>query len=117
MISSITKEEIKRKIERGENFKLVDVRDTPDYETEHIKGAIHLLISEMREEKIAAMFSKNDIIVTYSEDINCPAKKIAAEKFLDYGFTNIYFYPGSWQEWKKSGLPTEKAERHNKKDF
>jgi rhodanese-related sulfurtransferase len=93
MISSITKEEIKRKIERGENFKLVDVRNTPDYEAEHIKGAIHLLISEMREEKIAA------------------------EKFLDYGFTNIYFYPGSWQEWKKSGFPTEKGERHSKKDF
>ena len=43
-MQTITKEELKGKIDRGENLKLVDVRDTPDFRKEHIVGAVHLLI-------------------------------------------------------------------------
>ena len=49
MVGTITKEELKEKMDWGEIFILLDVRDTPDYEKEHITGAVHLLISEMEE--------------------------------------------------------------------
>ena len=72
-----------------QNFVLIDVRDTPDYKEAHIVGAIHLLISKMNENKVNSMFNKEDLIVTYSEDINCPAKTIAAEKLINFGFKNV----------------------------
>lgn len=103
MIETITKEKLKEKIARGEKFTLIDVRDTPDYEKEHIPGAVHLLISEMTKEKVSHLFHKDEKIITYSEDINCPAKMIAAQKFIDFGFRHVLAYPGSWKEWKAAG--------------
>ena len=109
MINTITKEELLEKMGQKETFHLVDVRDTPDYQKEHIAGAVHLLISEMTRESVETLFGKQDVIVTYSQDINCPAKNIAAEKLMDWGFMNVFAYQGSWMEWKESGYPIEEG--------
>jgi rhodanese-related sulfurtransferase len=106
-VKIITKEELRKKIDHGEEFKLVDVRDTPDYQREHIVGAVHLLISEMNQERLEGMFDKDDLIITYSLDRDCPAKIIAAEKLVEFGYTDVLAYEGSWKEWKKSGYPVE----------
>ncbi len=108
-MDEITKEELLQKIERNESFHLVDVRDTPDYRKEHITGAVHLLISEMSREKVEKMFDKEDLIITYSLDIDCPAKNIAAQKLRDFGFANVSAYQGSWREWKEAGYPVEEG--------
>jgi rhodanese-related sulfurtransferase len=109
LINTITKEELMEKMKRNETFHLVDVRDTPDYQREHIVGAVHLLISGMTKESAETLFGKKDVIVTYSQDINCPAKNIAAQKMMDWGFTNVLAYQGSWMEWKEAGYPTEEG--------
>lgn len=108
-MDTITKDELLEKIRSHESFHLVDVRDTPDYRKEHIASAVHLLISEMKSEKVEAMFHKQDLIVTYSLDIDCPAKNIAAQKLIDFGFTNVRAYPGSWKEWREAGYPVEEG--------
>jgi rhodanese-related sulfurtransferase len=105
--NTITKEELKAKIDTGEAFKLVDVRDTPDYRQAHIPGAVHLLIADMNEERVRTLLRREDKIVVYSLDIECPAKFIAAAKLIDLGYKNITAYPGSWKEWKDAGYPTE----------
>ena len=109
MVQIITTKGLKEKIDKKEEFILLDVRDTPDYEEEHIVGAVHLLISEIYEQKVDSMFDKNDLIITYSEDINCPAKKIAAEKLVEYGFKNVIAYDESWKAWKEADYPTESS--------
>ena len=106
-MDTITKEELLEKIERSDNFHLIDVRDTPDYQKEHIVGAVHVLISDMNRKDMEAMFNKEDLIVTYSLDANCPAKNIAAKKLRGFGFTNVLAYSGSWMEWKEAGYPVE----------
>ena len=108
MVRTIAKEDLKSKIDAGEKFRLVDVRDTPDYQKEHIVGAVHLLIAELNPEKAGSMFARDDLIVTYSLDKDCPAKRIAAQRLLDYGFRNVFAYEGSWREWKEAGYPTER---------
>lgn len=108
-MDTITKEELLGIIRKNECFHLVDVRDTPDYQKEHIVGAVHLLISEMSQEKVDALFNKQNLIVTYSLDIDCPAKNIAAKKLVDFGFRNVLAYQGSWMEWKEAGYPVEKG--------
>lgn len=64
MVRTITKEELKSKIDRGEKLRLVDVRDTPDFKQEHIVSAIHLLIAELSPGKAGFMFARYDLIVT-----------------------------------------------------
>lgn len=108
MVPTITKEELKAKIGRGEKFWLVDVRDTSDYKQQHIVGAVHLLIAELSPEKARSVFARDELIVTYSLDKDCPAKRIAAQRLLDYGFTSVLAYEGSWKEWQAAGYPTER---------
>ena len=107
MADTITKEELKAEIETGGSLLLLDVRDTPDYEKEHIVGAVHLLIADMEEQRVKALAHPDDLVVVYSQDNRCPAKFIAAEKLRGFGFSNVKAYPGSWKEWKEAGFPTE----------
>ncbi len=107
MVDIITRDKLKKKIDNKENFRLLDVRDTPDYQKEHIIDAVHILISDMSEETLSKLFSKDDLIITYSLDLNCPASGIAAKKLQDFGYNNILRYKGGWKEWKGSKYPTE----------
>ena len=107
MVTIITREELKERIDNKELFKLLDVRDTPDYETEHIINAIHILISDMSEKSLSNLFEKSDLIITYSLDLNCPASGIAAEKLQKFGYHNVLRYKGGWKEWKDSKYLTE----------
>ncbi len=109
MINTIKKEELLEKMKRNENFTVLDVRDTAEYKKEHIVGAKHLLIARMKKKTVEAMLGKEDLIVTYSEDIDCPAKNIAAQKLSDFGYKNVRAYQGSWKEWKEAGYPVEKS--------
>lgn len=108
-MDTITKEELLGKIKKEDKFLLLDVRDTPDYHKEHIPGAVHMLISEMSSEKMEKLSGKKDLVVTYSLDIDCPAKNIAAKKLTDLGYRNVLAYQGSWMEWKKAGYPVEQG--------
>jgi rhodanese-related sulfurtransferase len=109
LTDTIKKEELLELIEQKKDFHLVDVRDTPDYQKEHIIGAVHLLISEMNEKRLETLFNKEDLIVTYSLDRDCPAKNIAAQKLIAFGFEKVRAYQGSWKEWKEAGYPIEKG--------
>ncbi|MFX0138461.1 MAG: rhodanese-like domain-containing protein [Candidatus Hodarchaeota archaeon] len=108
MVRIIDKQELLEIIEKNQKFLLLDVRDTPDYNNEHIKAAKHLLISQI-EKQITSMAEKDDLIITYSKDLNCPASDIAAETISNLGFTNILRYKGGWKEWKEANFPTDKA--------
>lgn len=108
MAGTITKEELLELIQRKERFHLVDVRDTSDYQREHIRGAVHLLIPEMNTKKLETLFKRRDLIVTYSLDKDCPAKNIAAQKLTALGYENVRAYQGSWKEWNEAGYPVEK---------
>ena len=79
MVKIIKKQDLLDFIEKKEYFLLLDVRAASEYEKEHIIRAKHLPISQI-EVKIDKLAAKNDTIITYSEDLNCPASGIAAEK-------------------------------------
>lgn len=106
MIKIIKKEELLEMIENKKNFLLLDVRDTSEYKKEHVITAKHLPISQI-ESKIDTFANKEDTIITYSEDLNCPASGIAAKKISGLGFKNVLRYKGGWKEWKQAELPTE----------
>ncbi|RMF91480.1 MAG: hypothetical protein D6733_01010 [Methanobacteriota archaeon] len=107
MPGEITAKELKTRMDGGEEFVLLDVRDGPEYERERLPGAVHMLISDMNDKTLKG-FDRAVEIVTYSEDYRCPASRIAAEKLEEAGFSAIN-YQGSFEDWKEHGYPTEKG--------
>jgi len=101
----IKRDELKVRMDSGGKFVLLDVRDTPDYDTSHLPGAVHMLITDMNQETLQR-FNKDTMIITYSEDEACPASRIAAEKLEKTGF-KVLNYQASFEDWKKAGYPLE----------
>lgn len=105
MVREIDHKALKDMMDRGEEFILLDVRDTPEYKRDHLPGAVHLLISDM-DKKAKQMLDTDLLVVTYSEDYNCPASTIAAEKLEKMGFKTAD-YKGSYKDWVNHDLPLE----------
>ncbi|MGY3793951.1 rhodanese-like domain-containing protein [Aquimarina sp. 433] len=81
---------------------LFDARELVEYQTSHLKGAIHVGYDFFEIKKIANQnIPKDSKIVVYcslgirSEDIS--------EKLKEFGYTNIYNLYGGIFEWKNDG--------------
>jgi 3-mercaptopyruvate sulfurtransferase SseA len=65
-IKKITADEMKAWLDQGKKFVLMDNRLASDYDKEHIPGAVRLAPDDLQPDpKLAAKFSKDDIIVNY----------------------------------------------------
>jgi rhodanese-related sulfurtransferase len=107
MANTITKDELKQKLENNE-VTVIEVLDTEKYNEYHIKGAINIPLKKIATEA-NQRFSKDDQLVVYCSDYDCTASPSAAKKLEDTGFTNVYDYEGGKKEWKEAGYPIEEG--------
>ena len=63
MRQDITREELKEKMERGDDFVLVDVLDEPYYRQSHLPGAINLPLESVGEAADVLSDKSAEIIV------------------------------------------------------
>ena len=102
-IDTISREELKAKLDRGEDFKLVFVLGDWAYQAKHIPGSINL--SNPRES--GDMLDTSDEIVVYCSNESCVAS-IAAYKILkETGYSNVRRYSGGLVDWEDAGYPLE----------
>lgn len=98
---------LKRMMEGGERYQLLDVRSSEDYAKEHIKGARSLPLDRLESAK--QLFKPSEAIIVYCDSYVCSASTSAAKMLSRMGFTNVLDYKGGLREWKTSGLPTERG--------
>lgn len=110
MAKTITKEELKRKIDQNDNFKLIEVLSPEDYQKEHITGAINIPVSNI-ESEAQKKFNKDDEIVVYCASSSCQASPTAAKKLDGLGFSNVYDFEGGKKEWKEADFPMESNDK------
>ncbi len=106
MPKTIDRNELKRRLDSGEDIKLIEVLKEDEYKRLHIRGAMNIplaTIGATAREK----FSKDDFIVVYCSDINCTASPTAAEKLESFGFTNVHDYAEGKADWHEAGYPME----------
>lgn len=99
----ISKEDLKAKIDRGDNFKLVFVLGEWHYQAKHIPGSI--LIDT--PEKGIAELNKDDEIVVYCSNPTCVASQFAYHLLEKNGYEHIHRYAGGIEDWEKAGYPLE----------
>ncbi len=104
-IKFIGVQHLKRMMEGGESFVLLDVRSKDDYGKEHIKGARSLPLDELDRAK--QLLKPTDNIIVYCDSYVCSASTSAAKLLSRMGFVNVRDYKGGLREWKTNGLPTE----------
>ena len=99
----ISRDELKEKLDRGDDFKLVMVLSEWAYRAKHIPGSLNV----DNPNKAAEALNPDDEIVIYCSDENCPASKFAYHLLVENGFSNVRRYAGGISDWEAHGLPLE----------
>ncbi len=104
-IKFISLQHLKRIMEGGEPFILLDVRSKEDYAKEHIKGARSLPLDEL--DRARQLFKPSESLIVYCDSFVCSASSSAARLLSRMGFANVRDFKGGLREWKMNDLPTE----------
>jgi rhodanese-related sulfurtransferase len=99
----ISTEELKKKIDKGDKFKLVMTYKQRAFKAKHIPGSINIY----SEESISGLIEPSDEIVVYCVHEGCQAS-IKAYRILEHlGFLNVKRYTGGLEAWEAAGYPLE----------
>tara|TARA_B100000530_G_scaffold142389_1_gene89097 strand:+ start:188 stop:559 length:372 start_codon:yes stop_codon:yes gene_type:complete len=104
-VRECTVDDIKQRLDKGETFHLVDVREDGEWANGHLPGAIHLgkgIIERDIEGMIPDMTQK---IVLYCGGGYRSA--LAAEALQKMGYTSVISMDGGIRGWKESGYGLE----------
>ena len=104
-IKECTIRDVKQRLDRGERFHLVDVREDHEWAKGRLPGATHLgkgIIERDIEEKIPDHAAP---IVLYCGGGFRSA--LAADNLQKMGYTNVISMDGGYRGWTEAGFPTE----------
>ena len=109
-LPTVTAEEVRRKLERGDEFVLVDALAPMVYAHSHLPGAINLPSSNVDPDRVARRIpDPGTEIVVYCSSVDCDDSHVTAGKLMQLGYTNVKHYAGGKDEWRELGLPLERA--------
>lgn len=97
--------DVKERLDRGDTFHLIDVREDGEWADERIVGAVHLgrgVIERDIERKIPDF---DDEIVLYCGGGYRSA--LAADNLMKMGYTHVISMDGGFHGWKEAGFPVE----------
>ncbi len=99
----ISRDDLKAKLDAGDNFKLVMTLSEWAFRAKHIPGSILVDNPTLA----AKLLDPADDIVIYCSDENCPASKYAFHLLTTNGFERVRRYAGGIADWEDAGLPLE----------
>ena len=99
----ISREELKEKLDRGDDFKLVMTLGEFGFRAKHIPGSLSVT-SPLRA---ADELDPADEIVVYCSDEQCVASIDAFASLERAGYTNVRRYAGGISDWETAGYPLE----------
>jgi rhodanese-related sulfurtransferase len=102
-VRETTVDEVKRRLDRGEKFVLIDVREESEYAKDHVPGAVHLgkgIIERDIEQRFPDMATP---LVLYCGGGFRSA--LAADNLQKMGYTNVISMDGGIRDWRDKGFP------------
>ena len=106
-IREVTIDDVKAKLDRGEKFLLVDVREESEYAADHLPGAVHLGKGIIERDIEARIPDLNTEIVLYCGGGFRSA--LAADNLQKMGYTHVISMDGGIRDWREKGYPLTKG--------
>jgi rhodanese-related sulfurtransferase len=97
--------DVKRRIDAGEKFVLVDVREDNEWAKGHAAGAIHMGKGVIERDIETQIPDPSTKLVLYCGGGFRSA--LVAENLQKMGYSNVESMDGGWRDWLAAGLPTE----------
>ena len=96
-------DEIKHRLDRGDEFLLIDVREESEFAKEHLPGAIHLGKGIIERDIESRVPDLNSEMVLYCGGGFRSA--MAADNLQKMGYTNVLSMDGGIRVWREKSLP------------
>jgi rhodanese-related sulfurtransferase len=98
-IRTIEREELRTKLDHGDDFKLVMAMHEWGFRAAHIPGSLHYNTVEEAHDALEL----DDEIVVYCTDPACVASQFAYQWLAEAGYTNVRRYEGGLSDWAAAG--------------
>jgi len=99
-------DDVKKRMDRGDKFLLVDVREESEFAKDHLPGAIHLGKGVIERDIEARVPQLNTEMVLYCGGGFRSA--LAADNLQKMGYTNVISMDGGIRGWREKGYPLTK---------
>ena len=102
-VREVSIDDVKGKLDRGEEFLLVDVREESEYAKDHLPGAVHLgkgIIERDIEERAPELGTP---LILYCGGGYRSA--LAADNLQKMGYTNVLSMDGGIRGWREKHFP------------
>ena len=106
-VKELTVDDVKAKLDRGEEFHLVDVREDSEWAADHVKGATHLGKGVIERDAEQRLPDKSAEIILYCGGGFRSA--LAADNLQRMGYTNVYSMDGGIRDWREKKYPLTKG--------
>ncbi len=105
-IRETTPEEVKRRLDAGESFHLVDVREESEWAAGRAKGAIHIGKGVIERDVETKIPDKSATLILYCGGGFRSA--LAADMLQRMGYTNVLSMDGGIRAWRELGYPEDR---------
>jgi rhodanese-related sulfurtransferase len=102
-MNPISREELKEKLDRGDQFKLVNALGEWAFDAKRIPGSINIT---NRRDARNMLDPDNDIII-YCSNPSCLASIIGYQILTNMGYKKVRRYAGGISDWEDAGYPLE----------
>jgi rhodanese-related sulfurtransferase len=102
-LRTISRDELKAKLDGGDDFKLVMALNRWAYDAKHIPGSLHF---DTPAELYAAVHPDDEVVV-YCSNVDCLSSVAMYRDLVKRGYKNVRRYSGGLLEWEDSGRPLE----------
>jgi rhodanese-related sulfurtransferase len=96
-------DEVKKRLDRGEKFLLVDVREESEFAKDHLPGAVHLGKGVIERDIEARVPQLDTEMVLYCGGGFRSA--LAADNLQKMGYTKVISMDGGIRDWREKGYP------------
>ena len=105
-VAECTVADVQARMERGETFHFVDVREDKEVAVDRARGARHIGRGVLERDVETLIPEKDAAIVLYCGGGFRSA--LTADNLQKMGYTNVWSIDGGFRDWKEAGLPVQK---------
>jgi rhodanese-related sulfurtransferase len=105
-VAKVSAEEVVDMINSLPLLVVIDSRRKNEFENGHIEGAINITDTGMTPAGLKKIAPRRDTpLLFYCNGERCQRSSNAAKLALKWGYSNVFWFRGGWQEWSAKYLP------------
>ncbi len=105
-VSEVTAKKVKKMIDHGDEFVLIDSRPKDEFLKSHLPASISIPSCQMKKYADLLPEDKDQLLVFYCGGVTCGMSTMASATAAQAGYTNIKVMSDGVEGWIKAGFPT-----------